>query len=84
MRPPTISGIIAGLEGAGLVRRRPDTDDGRVQWIHATAKGRRLLARARRSRIEAFAARLHDLSKEELTTLEQAAELIERAVAREH
>src|SRR5687768_14502969 len=57
VRPPTISGIAAGLERDGLVRRRPDTRDGRVQWIHATAKGRRVLARARRRRIEAFTSR---------------------------
>ena len=82
VRPPTISGIVAGLERDGLIRRRRDSRDGRVQWVHATAKGRRVLARARRRRIEAFAARLHGLSRQELATLERAAELIERAVAR--
>jgi DNA-binding MarR family transcriptional regulator len=81
VRPPTISGIVAGLERDGLVRRRPDTRDGRVQWVHATAKGRRVLARARRRRIEAFASRLRDLSETELTTLARAADLIEQAVA---
>jgi DNA-binding MarR family transcriptional regulator len=83
VRPPTISGIVSGLEREGLVRRRPDARDGRVQWVHATAKGRRVLSRARRRRIQAFASRLHGLSEEELSTLERAAELIERAVAEE-
>jgi DNA-binding MarR family transcriptional regulator len=82
VRPPTISGIVAGLEGEGLVRRRQDSRDGRVQWVHATAKGRRVLTRARQRRIEAFASRLRSLSGKELAALERAAELIERVVAR--
>jgi DNA-binding MarR family transcriptional regulator len=82
VRPPTISGIVAGLERDGLVHRRPDPRDGRVQWVHATPKGRRVLSRARGRRNEAFASRLRDLSEEELATLEHAAELIERAVSR--
>jgi DNA-binding MarR family transcriptional regulator len=82
VRPATISGIVSGLESDGLVRRRRDSRDGRVQWVQATAKGRRILARARRRRIDAFVARLRDLSGEELATLERAAKLIERAVVR--
>jgi DNA-binding MarR family transcriptional regulator len=83
VRPPTISGIVSGLERDGLVRRRPDPRDRRVQWVHATAKGRRVLSRARRRRIDAFVSRLRGLSADELATLERAAELIEHAVARE-
>jgi DNA-binding MarR family transcriptional regulator len=82
VRPPTISGIVAGLERDALIRRRHDPRDGRVQWIHATAKGRRVLARARRRRIEAFASRLRAFSDEELRTLERATKLIEQAVAK--
>lgn len=82
VRPPTISGIVAGLERDGLVERRPDPRDGRVQWVHATAKGRRVLSAARRRRIEAFTSRLRDLSEDELSTLERAADLIEQAVSR--
>jgi DNA-binding MarR family transcriptional regulator len=83
VRPPTISGVVSGLERDGLVRRRPDRRDRRVQWVHATAKGRRVLSRARRRRIDAFVSRLRGLSREELATLERAADLIEQAVARE-
>lgn len=82
VRPPTISGIVAGLERDGLVRRQPDLHDGRVQWVHATPQGRRVLSRARGRRIDAFASLLRDLSEQELSTLERAAELIEHAVAR--
>jgi DNA-binding MarR family transcriptional regulator len=81
VRPPTISGIVTGLENDGLIRRRRDPSDGRVQWVHATAKGRRVLAAARRRRIQAFAARLRRLPRRDLRTLERAAELIEEAVA---
>src|SRR5918996_4766129 len=45
VRPPTISGIVAGLESDGLIRRRRDPSDGRVQWVHATPKGKRVLER---------------------------------------
>ena len=81
VRPPTISGIVAGLESDGLIRRRDDPGDGRVQWVHATAKGRRVLAAARRRRIRVFAARLRRLTRQDLRTLERAALLIEEAVA---
>jgi DNA-binding MarR family transcriptional regulator len=82
VRPATISGIVAGLENDGLVRRRRDSRDGRIQWVQATARGRRVLSRARRRRIDAFASRLQDLSRDELATLARAADLIERAVGR--
>jgi DNA-binding MarR family transcriptional regulator len=82
VRPATISGIVSGLERDGLVRRRRDSRDGRIQWVHATPKGRRVLSRARRRRIDAFASRLQDLSRDELGTLARAADLIERAVGR--
>jgi DNA-binding MarR family transcriptional regulator len=82
VRPATISGIVSGLEQDGLVRRRRDARDGRVHWVRSTAKGRRVLAKARRRRIEAFASRLERLSDTELETLLEAARLIERAVAR--
>jgi DNA-binding MarR family transcriptional regulator len=80
VRPATISGIVSGLEDDGLVRRRRDARDGRVQWVHASAKGRRVLARARRRRIGALASRLEHMSDAELATLLEAARLIERAV----
>jgi DNA-binding MarR family transcriptional regulator len=82
VRPATISRIVSGLENDGLVRRRRDSRDGRIQWVQATARGRRVLSRARRRRIDAFASRLQDLSRDELSTLARAADLIERATSR--
>jgi DNA-binding MarR family transcriptional regulator len=77
VRSATMSGIVNGLERDGLVRRRPHGRDGRAVNIEATAAGRRLLERARASRIARVAARLDELSAAELDVLAQAAELLE-------
>jgi DNA-binding MarR family transcriptional regulator len=79
---PTISRIVDGLQSAGLARREANSADGRSVYVDATAKGRRLLQRARRKRIERLARELGDLSSEELELVERAAELIERGSAR--
>src|ERR1700674_1355146 len=42
VRPPTMSRIVAGLERAGLVRRRA-TEDARRVRLEATAKGTKIL-----------------------------------------
>src|SRR5919109_3033758 len=51
VRPPTMTNIVRGLEDAGLVRREADPADGRVARVRATAKGERVLQRARERRI---------------------------------
>ena len=43
VRPPTISRLVKDLERHGLVSRKADPGDERVQKVSATAKGRRLL-----------------------------------------
>src|SRR5215212_6306718 len=40
---PTVTRLIVGMERDGLVRREADAGDGRVAWLHPTAKGTRLL-----------------------------------------
>lgn len=75
---PTISRIVDGLEAAGLARREANAADKRSVYVDATTKGRRLLQRARRRRIERLASELGDLSPEELAIVEEAAKLIER------
>ena len=52
VRPPTISNLVSGLEGEGLVERRSDRDDKRVVRISATSKGERILQRGRALRLE--------------------------------
>lgn len=55
---PGMSQLVAGLEAAGLVRRRADPADGRRQHIKATASGKRLLRSARRRRVRRISALL--------------------------
>jgi DNA-binding MarR family transcriptional regulator len=81
VRSATMSGIVNGLERDGLVRRRPHGRDRRAVNIEATAAGRRLLDGARARRIGRVAARLDDLSAEELDALARAAELLEQRFA---
>jgi DNA-binding MarR family transcriptional regulator len=81
VRVPTMSAIVRGLEDEGLVRRESDPQDRRATRIHVTARGRNLLLRGRGRRVDNLEERLRVLSQEELGTLAEAAELIERALA---
>ncbi len=47
---PTMSRQVAALEQLGLVRRRPDPDDGRGAFVSLTEQGRAAFARARARR----------------------------------
>jgi DNA-binding MarR family transcriptional regulator len=78
VRSPTMSGVLKGLESEGLVRRERVAHDARRSVVHATARGRRLMERARRARITALAARLEDLAPAERALLLDATELMER------
>jgi DNA-binding MarR family transcriptional regulator len=78
----TISRIVDGLEEAGLARRAPSASDGRSVRVDATARGRRVLQRARRRRIDRLVEELRGLSARELALLERAADLIDEALAR--
>src|SRR6266487_1061103 len=80
VRPPTMTSIVRGLEDAGLVRRQADPTDGRVARVRATAKGERILQRARERRIASLAERLGSLSPEEVARVREAADLVERAL----
>jgi DNA-binding MarR family transcriptional regulator len=82
VRPATMTGIVTGLEQAGLVRRKKHGSDGRAVLVEATAAGKRLLARARSKRIDAIAERLGDLSSDELDVLWQAGQLLEAGFGR--
>src|SRR5262245_4340450 len=82
VRPPTITGIVRGLEQDGLARRGADLRDGRVVRVHATAKGKRVLQQARQRRIDALADRLAGLGAEEIAIVEAAADLVDDALRR--
>jgi DNA-binding MarR family transcriptional regulator len=82
VRPPTITRVVAQLERLGLVARESDPDDGRVQRVRATAKGRKVLEAGRARRVASLTALIDALGPAELVTLERAAELIERLIRR--
>ncbi|GAA1358616.1 MarR family winged helix-turn-helix transcriptional regulator [Streptomyces beijiangensis] len=62
----TVSRQIAALEKLGLVERRPDPDDHRVQVLHPTDAGTETLAATQGSRRAAVRDRLADWSEEDL------------------
>lgn len=78
VRPPTMTRLVAAMEGAGLIRREADGDDGRVVRIRSTAKGRRLLEEGRDRRIAAVAETLAALTAAELTSIAAALDAIEK------
>ncbi|MEU5214860.1 MarR family winged helix-turn-helix transcriptional regulator [Streptomyces sp. NPDC020807] len=62
----TVSRQVASLEKLGLVERRPAPDDHRVQVLHPTEAGAKLLASAQASRLAAYQERLQDWSADDL------------------
>jgi DNA-binding MarR family transcriptional regulator len=81
VRPPTMSRIVAALEADGLVRRAPDPEDGRGVVVSATAKGTRLLQRARRRRIANLTALMEPLDSGAVASLKEAATILESVLA---
>lgn len=79
---PTMTRLIVGMERDGLVRRKGDPQDGRVVWLHATAKGTRLLHEGRRRRVAALAQDVAALPPRDRETLAAAAAILERMLGR--
>ncbi len=65
VRMPTATSIIRRVERLGLVRRRPDPEDGRAVLVEVTESGRDLLDRVALERNELLAAMLAELDDEE-------------------
>ncbi|MFF4573837.1 MarR family winged helix-turn-helix transcriptional regulator [Streptomyces sp. NPDC001410] len=63
----TVSRQVAALERAGLIERRLDPEDHRVQVLHLTEAGQEILAQVTRSRRTAFRERLAGWAEEDLT-----------------
>lgn len=82
VRPPTMSKVVAGLEAAGLARKRGDPDDARAVRIEATPRGRALLLEGRRRRVRRLAGGLAHLRPSDLDLLGRAAVLVEEALGR--
>lgn len=82
VRPPTMSRIVAGLTRSRLVAVTKDSSDARRMHIRPTAKGTKLLQKGRRLRIAYLAAHLQTLPPQELEILDEAVEILARALQR--
>jgi DNA-binding MarR family transcriptional regulator len=80
VRPPSMTRIVVGLEGAGLVARQVDEDDRRVARVMLTTEGRRVLQRSRSLRTAFLAQRLRRLSVTERAALGELVRLLELLV----
>src|SRR6266849_4953885 len=79
VRPPTMSRIVAGLERAGLVKRRK-TEDGRRVRLEASARGTKILQEGRKRRVESLAKALYLLSERQQKQLAELVELLQRVI----
>jgi DNA-binding MarR family transcriptional regulator len=73
---PTMSKIVAALERDGLVDRAPDPSDARAVVLSPTTRGRRLMERGRRQRVERLAAELDTIGSNERATLARAVHIL--------
>jgi DNA-binding MarR family transcriptional regulator len=80
VRPPTITRLVRELERDGLVRRREDPDDRRIQRVQATRAGERLLQAGRARRVAALTESLRSLPVADRKLLERATGVLERVV----
>jgi DNA-binding MarR family transcriptional regulator len=76
VKPPTMTRIVTGLEKDGLVTRRNDPSDGRLTQIHATAKGRRILAAGRARRVDTLSAAVGALDRHSRSELESGVRVL--------
>ena len=83
VKAPTMSRIVAGLKRSGLARVESDPIDARRVVVSVTPKGERLLQEARHRRIQSVAEMLSSLEDKDVSTLREAARLIERAASSE-
>jgi DNA-binding MarR family transcriptional regulator len=81
VRPPTMSRIVASLEGARLVRRGA-TEDGRRVRLAATAKGKKILWEGRKRRVGSLAAALASLTEEEIHRLGELTHLLQQIIGK--
>jgi DNA-binding MarR family transcriptional regulator len=82
VRPPTMTRIVNALEEQGLIRKSKDATDGRVIFISATMKGKRLLLAGRRRRVRLLADEIGRVDAAELGTLVAAMGTIRKLIDR--
>lgn len=77
---PTITRIVDGLERAGLARRHAHPGDARATLVRPTAKGRRVMERGRRARVDVLSDLLAPLDAAELAAVGAAVAALRRAL----
>jgi DNA-binding MarR family transcriptional regulator len=75
---PGMTQLVSRLERAGLVIRRPGTDDGRTTVVHVTAAGRRVAEQRRAERTRAISDLLEQLAAEDRAAIAAAIPALER------
>lgn len=78
VQPPSMTRVIAALEGQGLVSRSPHPTDGRQVVLNLTEQGRELLHHLRRRKEAWLSRRLRELTPQERAVLRQAAPILEK------
>ncbi|MEO6504199.1 MAG: MarR family transcriptional regulator [Jatrophihabitantaceae bacterium] len=78
VQPPSMTKILASLEQAGWIERTSQPEDRRQSIIAITSAGRDLLAEETRARDEWLAKRLVEFSAEDLRTLGEAVEVLDK------
>jgi DNA-binding MarR family transcriptional regulator len=78
VQPPSMTRVVAALEGRGLVRRMPHPTDRRQAVLTATDHGRDFVQQVRQLREAWLALRLQELTPEERAVLEAAIPLLAR------
>lgn len=80
VKAPTMSRIVDALEQSGLARRSPNPQDRRAVLIGPTSRGRKLLHRGRKRRVQVLAGKLRNLNDPELKRIEIAIQEVEKAL----
>jgi DNA-binding MarR family transcriptional regulator len=78
IKRPTATKLVRSLEGAGLLDRVRDPEDGRSSILSVSAEGRSLLRRLRARKTAYLAQQLRELEQDDLAALERAADVLER------
>lgn len=78
VRPPTMTGLVRGLEQQGLVRRRPDPSDARACLVFASDDGWRILEEARSRRLGSIERKVGALSPADQKLIGKAARILAR------
>ena len=82
VRPPTMTRIVNALGQKKLLRKAKNPRDGRHTLILPTARGRKLLMRARERRVRAVAAEIERLTLNERIALNEAVQILDAMIRR--